>query len=409
MGTPETNRASAGWHELTVEKWVYGGNGLGRLDGRAVLVPYVLPGELVQIKIEREKPGLLEARLAAVLSPAPERANPPCPFFSRCGGCQYQHADYEFQLTQKLSVLREVFRRVGKLQSPEQIGLISASPWEYRNRAKFHLAGGKIGYLETGSHRLCPVDRCPISSPRINEALAVLCKMLHNRRFPRFLRSLELFTNETEVQLNVLASGRPIARPFFEWCAERIPGAAAGSLDYQAAGNVYRVSHSSFFQVNRFLVDRLVECALDEAEGETAIDLYAGVGLFSLHLAGRFRAVTAVEASRSALRDLEFNAERAGVKIDARRNTAEAFLEGLEEPGDLMLADPPRRGLGKGVVHHLVRLRPRHLTIVSCDPATLARDLAPLVAAGYRIEKLTLVDLFPQTYHIETVTHLRTA
>jgi predicted RNA-binding protein with TRAM domain len=166
MGTPETNRASAGWHELTVEKWVYGGNGLGRLDGRAVLVPYVLPGELVQIKIEREKPGLLEARLAAVLSPAPERANPPCPFFSRCGGCQYQHADYEFQLTQKLSVLREVFRRVGKLQSPEQIGLISASPWEYRNRAKFHLAGGKIGYLETGSHRLCPVDRCPISSPR---------------------------------------------------------------------------------------------------------------------------------------------------------------------------------------------------------------------------------------------------
>jgi 23S rRNA (uracil1939-C5)-methyltransferase len=407
MEHSETNRARLAGHELNIEKWVYGGDGLARLDGRTVLLPFVLPGEVVRAEALREKPGLLRARVKDIVSVAADRIPPACPYFARCGGCHYQHAGYEFQLEQKIAILREVFLRVGKLEAPEEIELVASPPWEYRNRAQFHLAAGRIGYLEAASHRLCPIDRCPISSPRINEALSVLLDMLRDRRFPRFVRSLELFTNERDVQLNVLETDQPVARQFFDWCAERIPGAADGSLNYAAAGHIFRVSYGSFFQVNRFLIERLVECALQDAEGASAVDLYAGVGLFSVPLAKRFPRVTAVESGSAAIRDLEFNAGHAGVFVKTAKSQADLFLLAQDTPPDFLLADPPRSGLDKAVVRQLLRLRPPRLAIVSCDPATLARDLAPLVAAGYRVDKLTLIDLFPQTYHIETVTHLR--
>ncbi len=407
MDRSETNRIPGSTTEVTVEKLVYGGRGLARLEGRAVLVPYVLPGEVVRIESKRERPGLIEASLDGIVSPAPERIEPSCPFFGRCGGCHYQHASYEDQLVLKTAVLREALRRVGKFEAPGRIGVISGPPWEYRNRAQFHLSGGGIGYLEAGSSRLCPIDRCPISSPNINATLAVLLEMIRDRRFPHFVDSVELFTNEDEVQVNVRETKRPVARSFFDWCAERIAGAGAGTLEYRVRGEIFRVGHRSFFQVNRFLIEQLVLAGLEGAQGETAVDLYAGVGLFSLPLARGFRRVTAVESGASAVNDLTFNAERADLMLDARRTTATLFLEGLEHAPDFLLADPPRAGLGKSVVRSLTRLRPRLLTIISCDPATLARDLAPLLAAGYGIEKLTLVDLFPQTYHIETVTRLR--
>jgi 23S rRNA (uracil1939-C5)-methyltransferase len=231
--------------------------------------------------------------------------------------------------------------------------------------------------------------------------------MLRDPRWPRFVGSIELFTNETDVQLNVVDTARPVARRFFEWCAERIPGMVAGALDYPAAETSFRITRGSFFQANRFLVDRLVEVALEAAGGQTAVDLYAGVGLFSLPLARRCGTVAAVESGAGATADLEFNAARAGLSVNVSRALAEQYLETLETPPDFLLADPPRAGLGKGVVAHLARLRPPLLTIVACDPATLARDLAALVAAGYRIDHMTFVDLFPQTYHLETVVRLR--
>jgi 23S rRNA (uracil1939-C5)-methyltransferase len=409
MPQPDTNRPLQSPREVSVEKWVYGGRGLARLDGQATLVPFVLPGEAVLIQVERQKPGLLEAGLVEVISAAPQRTEPACPYFARCGGCHYQHATYEFQAAQKLAVLREVLRRVGKLEAPNEIEVVTASPWEYRNRAQFHLAGGAIGYLEAGSNRLCPVDRCPICSPMLNQALGALREMIGDRRFPHFLRSIELFTNESEVQVNVLETDRPLARHFFDWCEEGIPGASAGWLDYTAAGRVHRVSHRSFFQVNRFLIDELVNRALDTAEGSTALDLYAGVGLFSLALARRFGSVSAVESGTSAMRDLEYNAARASLAVRTERSGVETYLEQLERPPDFVLADPPRAGLGKNVVRQLLRVRPPRLTIIACDPSTLARDLGHLAAGGYLLERVVLVDLFPQTYHIETLAHLRLA
>jgi len=394
--------------EATVEKLVYGGDGLARVEGRVVLAPFVLPGERIRVETWREQPGLVRAQTLEVLEPAPERVTAPCPVFGRCGGCHYQHAPHEYQLAAKRAILADQLRRLGKMEPPETIAVAAAGPWGYRNRAQLHIDGAqgapRIGYREAGSHSLCEVGHCPIASPKINDTIRALARMLRDSRWPRFVRSLEIFTDEEQVQLNMLDTDQPVAKRFFDWCAEEIAGLVEGALDYQGR---FRVSRHSFFQVNRFLLDRLVEVALEGAEGETALDLYAGVGLFSLALARGFKDVMAVESGSGAVRDLQFNAERAGLaNLRAEQRTAEEYLQKLESAPDFVLLDPPRAGLGKSVVRRLAELRPRQVTIVSCDPATLARDLAGLTAAGYRVEDMTLVDLFPQTFHLETVVRL---
>ena len=392
--------------DVTVEKLVYGGDGLARLNGQVVLTPFVLPGERATVETFEQKPGLVRSKLIELHETAGERVEARCPYFGRCGGCHYQHAGYEAQLGFKRAILAESLRRVGKIEPPEDIRVIAAEPWHYRNRAQFHIEGNEIGYLEARSNRLCGIEQCPISSLRINEVITSLRQMLRDTRWPRFVRAIEAFTNEEQVQLNVLESDRPVAQRFFDWCAEAIAGFVPGALDYSVTGATYRVSGGSFFQVNRFVIDQMVSEAIGDAAGESALDLFAGVGLFSLPLAKRFGKVTAVESGSGALRDLRFNAERAGVAVEAHQSTVDAFLADLAGAPDFILADPPRSGLGKTAVRELVRLQPASITIVACDPATLARDLAALLAGGYRLEKLTMVDLFPQTYHIEAIARL---
>jgi 23S rRNA (uracil1939-C5)-methyltransferase len=390
--------------EVTIEKLVYGGEGLARPDGRVVLTPFVLPGERVRVHPEREKPGLVRARPVEILTAAPDREMPACPYFRRCGGCHYQHASYEAQLNAKRAILAEELWRQAKLKAPEPIKIVAGEPWGYRNRVQLHIENGQLGYREARSRKLCAITACPISSPRINALIPVVAKMLKDSRWPKFMRSIELFTDEQTVQLNVTETDRPVARRFFEWCAEAIPDLVPGALDYCGQ---FRVSGNSFFQVNRFLLDALVDTALDGAQGDAALDLYAGVGLFSLPLARRFGAVTAVESGAGAVYDLRWNAERAGItNLRAEQGTAETYLTSLDAAPDFVLLDPPRAGLGPEMAMQLGRVRPRRLAIVACDPVTLARDLAGLTAAGYSLEQLTLVDLFPQTFHMETVAHL---
>jgi 23S rRNA (uracil1939-C5)-methyltransferase len=393
--------------EVTIEKLIYGGEGLARVDGQVVLVPFVLPGERAAVEAVVQKPGLVRARLAELRTAAAERVVPACPYFGRCGGCHYQHADYKTQVALKRDILAETLRRVGKIEPPEEIRVIAGEPLQYRNRAQFHIGGVELGYLEAHSHRLCPIERCPVSSPRINLAITTLREMLRDPRWPRFVRSLEVFTSETQLQLNVLETDRPVARRLFEWCAEKMPDIVPGALDYPAAGSLYRVSGGSFFQVNRYLIDAMVETALENAQGESALDLYAGVGLFSLPMARRFRKTTAVESGAAAVGDLRFNAERASVTVDAHQASVDVYLSSATASPEFVLADPPRTGLGKRAVEQLVRLAPPRLTIVACDPATLARDLAGLMSGGYRLERLTMIDLFPQTFHIEAIAQLR--
>jgi 23S rRNA (uracil1939-C5)-methyltransferase len=389
---------------VTVEKLVYGGDALGRVEGRVVLAPFALPGERIRVETEREKPGLVHARTLEVLTPSAQRAAAPCPVFGRCGGCHYQHASYEYQLEAKRAILGEALLRLGKLATPAEFDVISGEPWGYRNRVQLHIEHGALGFREARSHQLCAIRECPIASPRINQVIAELHAMLSDARWPRMIRSLEVFTDERQVQINVTETDRPIGKRFFDWCAERIPEMVEGALDYDGR---YRVSRNSFFQVNRFLVDRLVEAAVDGAEGETAFDLYAGVGLFAPALARKFHQVTAVESGSAAVRDLVFNTSRAGLaNVRAELAAVEDFLAHVERPADLILLDPPRTGLGKTVVRRLTELRAPRIVMVACDPATLARDLAALVAGGYSMDRLTLCDLFPQTYHMEVIVHM---
>jgi 23S rRNA (uracil1939-C5)-methyltransferase len=391
--------------QLQIEKLIYGGDGLSRVEGEVFFTPFVLPGETVEVENSGARKQVQRTRLVRVESPSADRVTPPCQAFERCGGCQYQHASYESQLRFKCEILAETLRRVGKIEfDASQIAVVSADPYHYRNRAQFHFDRGRIGYLEMNSRRLVPVRECPISSPKINEIIAKLNRMVKDRRWPNFLQSLEVFTDETQVQWNVLESTQPVAKRFFEWLAEEMPGSVSGPLEYAVNEDRFLVSGTSFFQVNRFLLPRLSELAIGPATGSEAWDLYAGAGLFSLPLARRFQKVTAVEAGRSA-DDLRQNAKRARTSVEVISQQTESFLAGATNAPEFVLADPPRAGLGKTVTGRLAELRSRTLVIVACDPATLARDLA-ILSSVYKIAAITLVDLFPQTFHMETIVRL---
>jgi 23S rRNA (uracil1939-C5)-methyltransferase len=394
---------------LPVEKMVYGGAGLSRHEGRVVMTPFVLAGETARIVIEKEKKDILSGRLAEVLEPSAVRTTPLCSVFERCGGCHYQHSQYPAQVEMKKEVLREVLLRIGRITAPDSIDAITGEPWGYRNRIQLHIDGQKVGYRESASHRVIDTSECPVSSPKLNEALRALRRMVRNHRFPRFVRSIEFFTNERDVQVNVVETmaGQRVARPFFDWLEQELPGAATGPIDYAANGSQYRVHYKSFFQVNRFLVGELTRAAIGDASGALALELYAGVGLFTLTLADKFKAVDAVETGKAAVEDAELNAKRARkLNVSHFKASTEEFLAGVRKTPDFILADPPRAGLGPDVVNELLRVRAPKIGIVSCDPSTLARDLKGLCAAGYKISSLTLVDLFPHTYHLETVTQL---
>lgn len=396
-------------HSGRVEKLIFGGAGLIRQEGKTILVPRVAPGEQIQFATAREHKQWAEGELLSVDEASTERIEPFCPVFDRCGGCQYQHLNDEFQRQQKVSILLETLERVGGVRPELPVEILFGESRAYRNRVQVHIDGTRLGFRAPASRRLVPIEECPIASPALNQAIKALRDMARDQRFPRFVESVEFFSNERQTLLNVLATKggqRHVAKWFIEWCAERIPGADQSLLVYRAAGFDLQVGHRSFFQTNRFLVDSLVDRVLRHATGAKALDLYSGVGLFSVPLAKRGLATTAVESSASAVRDLESNAANHSARIDAVKASVDAYLASADSVPNLVIADPPRAGLGKSVVRDLIRLRPQHLTLVSCDPATLARDLSGLLAEGYKFTDLTLVDLFPNTAHIETVCDL---
>jgi len=404
--------------ELTIEKLVYGGEGLGRVEGRVVLVPLVLPGERVSAEPLREDPRLVRARLCEVLEPSPERISPGCGYFSRCGGCHYQHAPYEQQVKFKVAILTENLRRIGKLVEVPEPETLTAAPWAYRNRVQFKTfkRGGRfeMGYFRSGSQQLLPVDMCPISSPGINAVIPVLKNLGNRRDFPECPLELEILDAGGPLMLSVEGTAL-FPGTLVSALREHIPalesiGAAGrvhgpGYVFYDAAGFRFRVSHGVFFQVNRFLVEQLATAALDGLSGGVALDLYAGAGYFALPMARRFEKVMAVESHGAAVRDLKFNLSAAGVEnVEAVRGNTEDFLARSDLPKvDAVLADPPRAGLGRATVERLAALGAARIVYVSCDPATLARDLSGLTRGGYHLRRLLLVDLFPQTYHIEAV------
>lgn len=434
---------------LTIEKLVYGGDGLARLaadergPGKAVFVPFVLAGERVDAQVIEEKKGFARARLEKVVEPVAERVQPECRYFQSCGGCHYQHAGYGHQLAIKSAILRETLRRTAKLDWPGEIQAHASPPWGYRNRARMRLRAEPfaLGYSRLGTNVLLPVEECPISSPLIQRAIATVWQQGREGKVAAGISEVEFFADAEDtallMELTLLANAMPFApgsavARFAEALRAALPevtgialfspapGEALVSedvpqeleplfgqpaLSYNTRAARYRVHAGSFFQTNRFLVDRLVELVTAGREGSLALDLYAGVGLFSLMLSQSFREVTAVEAAPFAFHDLRHNCPSNVAAIHA---SVEEFLAALppQVKYDFVVVDPPRAGLGEKTARLLAALGAPRLTYVSCDPATLSRDLRLLLESGYRVDEVHLVDLFPQTFHIESVLYL---
>ncbi len=452
---------------LTIEKLVYGGDGLARVpgsDGRnqAVFVPFVLPGEQVDAEIIEEKHGFTRASVTQLVKPSSERTAAPCSYFGNCGGCHYQHVPYQRQLEFKELILRESLERIAKIKLDSQIQVHASPPWNYRNRTRLQVRTEPeftLGYYRFGSNDVIPIRECPISSPLINRVIAKLLE-LRGCECPSEVEEIELFADSDDGKLLAWCFCRRSSdgRTLTSWAERvrtqlpeitgitffisrrgeesatdpvRLAESGARHLDYQVMGASYRVSAGAFFQVNRHLIGDLVSTVTGDLSGELALDLYAGVGLFTKALAPRFHHIFAVEASQTSYTDLRHNAP-ANVKAVCERVehylSQEPTLQGAEGrlthqsgttsrtgkrpkegPGrawkapDAIVLDPPRSGVSKRMMNSLVKLGAPRMRYVSCDPATLARDLAPLLAAGYRIEQAHLFDLFPETFHIESV------
>jgi 23S rRNA (uracil1939-C5)-methyltransferase len=426
--------------ELKIEKLVYGGDGLGHESGATVFVPYVLPGETVAATPVETKKKFVRASLDQVIAPSAERVAAPCPHFAVCGGCNYQHISYERQLVYKTDILRETLRRLGRVDWTGEIVAHGSPSYGYRNRAQWKIRPLKdssaetavpkaarelaIGYFRANSTALCPVQECPILSPLLERTLKALRGALAAGELPRELREVEVFADSADAKLlaSVTFAGFPSRADehaarlralvpeiesllFHEPGRDRMELDGPGFLTCEAAGEKLRVGHFSFFQVNRFLVDELARVVTDGETGALACDLFAGVGLFALPLARAFEGVIAVESNPAAVRDLEFNAAQAkGVVVRAAE--VERAIERMKEKPDLVVLDPPRAGLDPGGAARLARMGARRITYVSCEPPTLARDLAVLLESGYEIRSMHLFDLFPQTFHMETVVKL---
>jgi len=420
--------------QVKIEKLVYGGEGMGHADGVAVFVPFVLPGETVALRLEAQKKKFARGRVEQLLEVSDQRVEALCPYFTRCGGCHYQHLPYEAQLAYKKEILVETLSRLGGVRWEGAVTTHGSQPFGYRNRAQWkvrHIGGdgAAIGYLEAGTQTLCPVDRCPILSPALEDTLTRLRGLLERREIPTTLVEVEAFVDGDDARLLLSASFSNLGGKTAEELGARLRGAipaieslllhdasrdrfelmGPGYVRYRVGDRSYRVGHLSFFQVNRFLVEALSRAATNGASGKLALDLYAGVGLFSLPLARGFERVLAVEGNPAATRDLEENIKAAAPgdgHVEARTQDAEHFLPRFRERPDFVLLDPPRAGLDDAVRAWLLSSGAPEIRYVSCDPATLARDLKQL-CEGYDVAAIDLFDLFPQSFHLETLVGLR--
>ena len=425
---------------LSIEKLVYGGDGLGHADGNTVFVPYVLPGEQVRASAKTRKKKVVWADLVEVTTAARGRQSPKCPHFGKCGGCHYQHIPVEEQVRLKQEIFRETLSRLGGVRWDGDIHTHTAEPYGYRNRAQWGVREAKpraIGYFLPESSVVLPIDECFVLSPRLLEAFHQLQEMTRAAQLPPGVLEIEAFVDSSDEKIALNVAFEKFAKPaaelagIFRTAMPRIDSlllldqktnrfdlSGPGYLFHEAGGFRYRVSHLSFFQVNRFLIEELLKTVVGQARGKMALDLYAGVGFFTLPLAKAFERVVAVDANLAATRDLFANAEQAGVTITSFNEHAEVFLKKTEEKPDFVVLDPPRAGLGAEAAAKLAVLGAPEIAYLSCDPATLARDLAVLTGAArksagepvgprYEITEIHFFDLFPQTFHIEALVRLR--
>jgi 23S rRNA (uracil1939-C5)-methyltransferase len=399
--------------ELTVriEKLVYGGNGLARVEGQTVFVPFSAPGDLARVRVVERKKGFLRAELLQVLEPGPGRRRAPCPYYGPCGGCQLQHLTYGAQLEAKAGFVREALNRIGKIDWPNEVPVAAAPERElgYRLRVTAHVAGppGRraFGYFAAQSHEVVDIAACPLLVPELNDAWAAARAAAEELATARRPGRRGPVANVVDVELAAGDGTASVAPP--------VAGLRSDAVSIDVLGATYRFGPESFFQVNRAMLPELVARATMGDGGSLAVDLYSGVGLFTVPLARAFGRVVAVEVDGASADYAAANARANGVS-NAELVTApvERWLRRPSvRPGDVDLAllDPPRGGLGPAAAGDLARLGPRRIAYVSCDPTTLARDLRVLLDAGYALESVEALDLFPQTFHVESIARLARA
>jgi len=389
----------------------HGGDAVGSLDGKAVFVPFGIPGETVRVEITREYARHLMSRLLDVVEPSPERVQPPCPHFGVCGGCQWQHIAYTRQLELKRQIVQAQMERIARLQVQVLPVIGMPDPWSYRNNIQYGVAAsGELGFMAHHSHVLVPISECWIAHPRL-EDLAGAFDLQDANLVGITLRvgaatgeELVLFEGEEEPEISV---DMPVSCVFMNQRGEVHVLAGDSSLRERLNQRLWRVSAPSFFQVNTEQAEHLVRKVLERLPGGpgTLVDAYCGVGTFALSLADRYEQVIGIEESPWAIEDAQVN-RGASERVAFYEGSTEELLPGLLPGGSDVVLDPPRAGCAPTVLQALIAAQTRHIVYVSCDPATLARDLGTLARAGYQVGEIQPVDMFPQTGHVECVVSL---
>jgi 23S rRNA (uracil1939-C5)-methyltransferase len=401
--------------DVLLEKLTYGGEAMGRLpDGRAVFVPFGLPGEQVRVELTEDKKNFARGKLLEVLEASPERIDPKCKHFGKCGGCHYQNLPYEKQLQAKTEILRDQLQRIGKIENPPITQMIaSPNEWNYRNHVQFHLtAEGKVGFINAKGNSTLPIEECHLPETGINSFWPEL-QFESNKDVER----VSLRAGQDEELMVVLESESP-ETPELEIEADvsvvhlfdehAVVLAGRDNLIFNVLGKDFRVSAASFFQVNTAMAGKMVEhliSRLPVTASTTLLDVYCGVGLFSKFFASKCQQVIGIEESESACEDFAVNLDEFD-NVELYEGAAEEILPGLTSHVSnmtYMIVDPPRAGIEKHALDAILSIKPQSIAYVSCDPSTLARDAARLITGGYRLVEVRPFDLFPQTYHIESI------
>lgn len=396
--------------EVTIERILPGGLGLAHAEGQTVMVALAATGDRLRVRVDRVKGNVSFAEIEEILTPSPLRIEPPCPYFGRCGGCDFQQMNYQAQLDAKVEIVKDCLRRLARIENIPDFKITAApNPWHYRSRAQwqYDAVRQKVGYFESGSRRVCDVAECAVLAPELQKTLESLRSRMQDGSLPEEARDFRAV---------IADEGVSIAPP--------VDGARVANITRSIHGEAYRLNAESFFQANDSLLPELIDAALGEASGETALELYCGVGLFTLPLARRFKHVVGVESDTAAAKFARENLAQAGLTNaeiairdvgvwldDVKRHDlsrlSESSATALQSAPDFLLLDPPRTGAESRVVAGVLGLKPQQISYVSCDPATLARDLKKLIAGGYSLTSVRAFDMFPQTHHVETVAHLQ--
>ncbi len=398
--------------DLQLEKLTYGGDAMGRLeDGRAIFVPFGLPGERVRVRLTEEKRNFARGEIVEILEASPQRILPRCKHFGVCGGCQYQNLPYEEQLKAKTEILRDQLRRIGKIENPPVQGMLpSPSPWNYRNHVQFHLTEeGNLGYVMAQIPAVFAIEECHLPENFLNGIWPQLAFEPGTNVERVSLRAgkdddsmLILESSSSEAPELEIEAELSVAHVFEE---DAVVIAGHDHIVISVLARDFRVSAASFFQVNTAMAEKMVKHLLSRIPASistTILDVYCGAGLFSAFLAPRCERILGIESSPSACEDFSFNLDEFD-NVELYEGLAEDVIPHLDVKPDIILVDPPRAGLEKQVVDGILNMNPQLIAYVSCDPSTLARDAGRLINGGYRLKDVTPFDLFPQTSHIESI------